>query len=263
MRAHQVVGGLPAVVECYAKTRDILKCQLLLDDLLRTIRDDFAKYAAQTPVLKLIDVFSSVAFQAGGKFKITRAAQDTSIISYKHALDLLVLAGVVYKIHHTSAQGIPLAAQIDEKKYKAILFDSGIHQRVLGLDLAVHSMKDDVHLINDGSIAEVYAGIELIAGASRRSESHLFYWHRESRARNAEVDYVCAYGEVIVPIEVKALVRGGMKSLHVFLSERETAQGIRLSQENFGMFDRISVILLYAAGELQSNSDRYLSAATC
>ena len=250
MRTHQMIGGMPAVVEKYRVGRDALACQIVLDNILLTLRDDFAKYARRTPVSKLSETFSSVAYQAGGKFMITRAAHDSSIASYRTALDLLVMAGLVHTVHHTAARGVPLAAQINEKKYKAFLFDAGIHQRVLGLDLAEYVTTDTVRLINEGSLAEIYAGIELVAGFPARLRPQLFYWHREARASNAEVDYVISRGAHIVPIEVKARTRGGMKSMGLFLDEGHAARGIRLSAENFSTCDRIDIMPLYAAGRI-------------
>lgn len=253
LRIHQLIGGMPAVVERYRKTHDLLACQELLDDLLRTIRDDFAKYAARLPVAKLSDTFSSVAYQTGGKFMYARAAQDTSMLSYKTALELLVRAGLVYKVHHSSARGIPLGAQIDEKKFKACLLDTGLHQRLLGLNLGQQLAQDLSALINEGSLAELYAGLALIAGMPSRNSASLYYWHRESRTSNAEIDYLISRDAEILPIEVKAGTRGAMKSMHLFINEGHATQGIRLSHENFATCGPITIIPLYAA-ELIPNS---------
>jgi len=247
VRLHQLIGGMPAVVDRYRRTHDLLACQDLLDDLLRTFRDDFAKYASRLPVTKLRDTFSSVAYQAGGKFMYARAAQDTSIQSYKTALELLTQAGLVYKIHHTSARGIPLGAQIDERKFKACLLDTGLHQRLLGLDLGTHLAEQPERLYTTGSLAEVYAGLALIAGMPPRNPASLYYWHREARTSNAEIDYVISRGADIIPIEVKAHVRGAMKSMHAFIAEGRAGRGIRLSHENFASCGAIDVVPLYAA----------------
>ncbi|MBN1307531.1 MAG: ATP-binding protein [Chitinispirillaceae bacterium] len=254
LRVFQLIGGMPAVVDRYRATNDLAVCQNMLDDLLRTLRDDFAKYAARLPVAKLSDVFYSVAYQAGGKFMYARAAQDTSIVSYKTALELLVQAGLVYKIHHTSARGIPLGAQIDERKFKAILLDTGIHQRLLGLELGEYLSQNRTAMINDGHLAEAFAGIAMIAGMSPRTSASLYYWHREAKASNAEIDYVISRGSSIIPVEVKSQSRGSMKSMHLFLAEGRARGGIRLSHENFSACGEIIVIPLYAAELIPSLS---------
>ena len=51
----------------------------------------------------------------------------------------------------------------------------------------------------------------------------------------------------IVPIEVKSGTKGQMQSLYFFLHERNLRSGIRLSAENFGRYDKIITIPIYAA----------------
>ena len=63
---------------------------------------------------------------------------------------------------------------------------------------------------------------------------------------NAEIDYVFQKGGTIVPIEVKSGVRGSMQSLHLFLKEKRIQHGIRFSLENFGSYQTIKTIPLYA-----------------
>jgi hypothetical protein len=53
----------------------------------------------------------------------------------------------------------------------------------------------------------------------------------------AEVDYVTAIRQAVVPVEVKAGVKGGMKSLWLFMREKHLSQAVRCSFENFGAFN--------------------------
>jgi uncharacterized protein len=62
-------------------------------------------------------------------------------------------------------------------------------------------------------------------------QSPLTYWHREARSSNAEVDYLMQSGQEIIPIEVKAGVKGGMKSMHRFLKEKDATRGVRISKD--------------------------------
>jgi hypothetical protein len=41
-----------------------------------------------------------------------------------------------------------------------------------------------------------------------------------------------------------------MRSMHLFLSERNLSRGIRLSQENFSSYGLIETMPLYASGNL-------------
>jgi Predicted ATPase (AAA+ superfamily) len=247
LRIHMILGGMPAVVESYRISGDILGCQNILDDLLLTIRDDFAKYKKRAPVIKLNEVMNAIALQAGAKFKYTNIAPGSSSAGFKDALDLLVRAGLAYKVFHTSAHGIPLGGQIDPQKFKVLPFDSGLYQRMAGLALSDIIVEKTLRLVNEGPLAELYAGIQLIAGSPANMPPNIYYWHREARASNAEVDYVISSGKTIFGIEVKAATSGRMQSLRRFLDEDLRRHGIRVSHENSAEINNIRVVPLYAA----------------
>jgi len=59
----------------------------------------------------------------------------------------------------------------------------------------------------------------------------LFYWHREQKNANAEVDYLRAHKDHIVPIEVRAGSSGRLKSLQVFLAEKKGDFATRLNMD--------------------------------
>ncbi len=245
-RTHQIIGGLPEVVDAYSQERDLRACQMIIDQLRGSIIDDFAKYKKNIPQSKLEETFRSIAFQAGGKFKYANISTEESSKDYKNALELLIQAGLAYTIYHTSAQGIPLGTHIDHKKFKAILFDTGIHQRIVGLDLAQYLITKGQKLINEGNLAEVYVGLELAKASPSLLKPQLYYWHREAKSANAEVDYVIQKNDEIIPLEVKSGTKGQMQSMYIFLNERNLQKGIRLSQENFGVYDSIQTIPIYA-----------------
>ncbi len=246
VKIFQIIGGMPEVVKTYIKDYNFKSCQMVIDNLLTSLVDDFAKYKKRSPVVHLQEVFTSIVHQAGKKFKYSNIASSGSQRSFKNALELLIKAGLAYKVHHTSARGIPLAAQINHNKFKVIIFDSGIYQRILGLDLAKQMVSDFSTLINRGNLSEIFVGLELIAGFSPYSRPELFYWHREARSSNAEIDYLISRNTEIIPMEVKAGTKGQMQSLHLFLKERNLKKGLRISHENFAKYGKIQTVPIYA-----------------
>jgi predicted AAA+ superfamily ATPase len=66
--------------------------------------------------------------------------------------------------------------------------------------------------INQGNIAELYAGLELIKATSPYEMAQLYYWQREEKNAHVEVDYVLQKGYNIVPLEVKSGKQGKMQS---------------------------------------------------
>jgi predicted AAA+ superfamily ATPase len=250
VRSYQLTGGMPAVVKSYAEKRDLAECFKILDDLVTSLEDDFKKYRKRAPVARLAEVFRSIVLQAGGKFKYASVDSASSTHALKDALQLLVQAGLAHRVMHTHARGIPLGAQIEEKKFKVILFDVGVHQRLLGLDVPGHMTAGELELVNRGSLAEVFTGLELIGNHPSHVKPALYYWHREARGSNAEVDYVIQQGSEIVPVEVKAGTKGQMQSMYLFMDERKSQKGIRVSLENFAQYDRVQTIPLYAVRRL-------------
>jgi len=246
VRTSQLVGGMPKVVDTYVKERDLNHCMELLDSLLVTLRDDFVKYAKHAPVARLTDVHDSVFHQAGRKFMYSRVETCASTTPVRLSLEMLVKAGLAVKVPHTAAQGLPLAAQAKLSKFKILPSDTGLMQRALGTHIPSFLVADGREIINKGSLAEVFVGLELIRNSSPTVSPQLHYWHRESRGSSAEVDYVTVSHGQLLPIEVKAGSAGKMRSMHMFLEERNLSRGIRVSLENFSRYGKIETIPLYA-----------------
>lgn len=72
----------------------------------------------------------------------------------REALDLLIMAGLVYRVHHTAGNGIPLGAEVNPKYFKVILFDHGIFQRILGLNLSDYLTEKNFSAVNKGNLTE-------------------------------------------------------------------------------------------------------------
>jgi predicted AAA+ superfamily ATPase len=245
-----LTGGMPEVVANYVAEKNLLKCQAALDDLIVSLRNDFAKYKKRVPTLQISAALDSVVRQMGNKFVYTDKEQVFSAFQIKHAVELLVMAGLAIPVTHTSANGLPLGSEINPKFRKMLLLDTGVFQRLLGLKLSDILLNDDFDTINKGGIAEMFVGTELLKSASPYEQTQLFYWTREERNSRAEVDFVVQIGDKIVPVEVKSGNSGKMQSIWQFLKEKQSEYGIRTSLENFGQYDKIKVVPLYAAGNI-------------
>jgi hypothetical protein len=250
LRTYMIIGGLPEALDNYIQTGDALNSQKIIDELILTFRDDFAKYKTKTSTENIDVTFNSIAFQAGSKF-IYNAVGDGSTSGFPIALDLLNKAGLATKVFHSSSRGIPLKAQIKLNKFKLIPFDTGMYQRLLGLDIPSFITAEDTDLVNKGALAEIYTGLMLLQTFPSHIKPDIFYWQREKRGSNAEVDYVMEHNGKIFPIEVKASSRGSMQSMQLFLKERGFETGIRIAGEPFSSYQNIKVVPLYAVENLK------------
>ena len=246
LRVFLVIGGMPAVVARYCEDGNLLECQNILSELVLSFRDDFAKYRNKVPSSRIDATFRSIAEQGLGKFVYNRVDTDASTSQIKTAVETLILAGLVYPVTHSSANGIPLGAEINEKYRRMILLDTGLLQRILNLDISDILSSNDIQVVNRGAIAETFIGTELVKSASCYSPYPLYCWHREKAGSNAEVDYVVQLGARILPVEVKSGSKGSMQSMRLFMEAKGIAMGIRTSLENFSCYDDILVYPLYA-----------------
>ena len=247
-----IIGGMPQAVKTYVAKGDLLEVQRILDDLIIAIQADFVKYKRQIPPTNIKSVFESIVKQVGTKFKYSNDLTSLTNPAIKQVINLLEMAGLVYQVTHSSSNGIPLGAEANPKKIKLLIFDTGIYQRILGLDVASLLLKDDIEVINKGNIAELFVGLELLKSNDAYEKTALYYWHREAKNSQAEVDYVIQNHEYILPVEVKAGTKGAMQSMYLFMDEKKSRYGLRLSLENFTEYEKVKVLPLYAVSNINS-----------
>ena len=258
LKLYCMVGGLPKVVQRYCDSRDLQQCLPLLEELVLGYEDDFAKYGTRINSEKLRATLRAVAQQAGNKFVYSRINPGTKSSGYEQAIELLSQAGLIYKISRSSANSIPLGAEVDPRSFKCIPFDTGIYNRLLGLSLSDLLLDDAVSFSNRAAFAELVCGLELVAHSRANLKPALYYWHREAPSSSAEVDYVVQRGTEIIPVEVKAGTKGRMQSLYRFVAEKQASYGVRTSLENFSRLSanvgdktiNVDVIPLYAISGL-------------
>ncbi len=228
VKQYLLIGGMPEVVREYRDSGNYERCRRIQTALLQTYQDDFNKYARYTQQAHIGKVFQSAVKQIGSKFKYSKIDPDTLSRDIKQALEWLVMAGVYHKVVRTSADGLPLAANANERYFKVLFLDVGLMQNLCGLASEIIQQKDLMR-IYQGALMEQLVGQELIAHQDFYTKPALYYWAREAKNSNAELDYVCQHEAAVVPIEVKAGKTGRLKSLHLFLAEKRQVWGIKIA----------------------------------
>ncbi len=260
-RTYLMVGGMPECVGTWVATHSYTECQAIQKELVYTYEVDFAKYKqrANTNLLRL--TLHSITHQIGGKFAYSQVSRDFRSAQIKEALSLLTLAGLTIPIYNTAANGFPLGAEADEKCAKYLFLDSGLLLSILGMDLgSITDISEQIlignatDLVNKGHITEMVAGLEIIKNMPADTIPSLYFWVRDAKNSLAEVDYIMAKNMKVLPIEVKAEIRGGMKSLYAFVESKGITHAVRTSLENFGHFTKdnclIDIYPLYALKNL-------------
>jgi hypothetical protein len=250
VREYMVLGGMPAVLQAYLTSQNMHDCQLLQAALLNTYRNDFGKYAGRTNHKYLQRLFEKAPGLVAEHFKYAKVDPDMRSRDIKTAFEALRYAGLIYPVYATTAAGLPLISLVNEKKFKLLFLDIGLLNKTRGAAAELLLDKENI-LMHQGALAEQFVGQELIAYASAYEEANLYFWHREKRSSQAEVDYITTYGASIVPIEVKAGTTGRLKSLNLFMQERNIVRGVRISQSPLQLEKNILSLPLYMMGELK------------
>lgn len=245
VRSYFLVGGMPEAVGKWIETHDYLQCQEVQDDIISGYEDDFPKYGKKIDPVLLRLTMRSAAVQVTKKFSYSEVGGGYRTEEVKKALEMLLLAGICTQVVRTDANGIPLGSESDLSYRKILILDSGLLLRLLNLSSVDVSKiaseiltEDTTDLVNKGPLAEMVAGLELLRYKTPNLRHELYYWVRLAKNSQAEIDYVEAKGYVL-PIEVKAGMKGGMKSLWIFMREKGLTSAVRCSLENFNRFEYI------------------------
>ncbi len=240
LRAYLVIGGMPEVVATWAKTRSLLECELVKQSLLSTFEADFAKYGPRVDLRRLSKMFRAAPRFVGQRFKYAHVDRDDRAAPLARALDQLVAARVVHRVRASSGNGVPLAAEADDRRFKVLFLDVGLLGRALGLDLREIDQADDVVAIHAGAIAEQHVGQHLLSAREPHEDPELYFWARELRSSTAEVDYLTLDGTQVIPVEVKSGVTGRLKSLHAFVREKGARLAVRLDRRPPSVTDAVT-----------------------
>lgn len=271
IKQHLAVGGMPEAVAAYATSRDYLLCEEVKQDLLATFIDDFAKYSHSYDHGLIQQTFRKTPALIGRKVKYSEIDSDRKAIDVSRVIDQLCLARVVHKVIRSAANGLPLAAEENARFFKLIFLDTGLVSTQL--NLSYEALQDeDLLRVDSGALAEQWVGQALLNSLPDHETPHLHYWAREQRSSSAEVDFVIASKRQVIPVEVKAGKSGSLKSLHMFLKEKNSDFAVRFNADRPSIMDashqlhdsstkkyRLLSLPLYLAGECRRLLAEHLS----
>ena len=215
LRNYFFVGGMPECIKTYRDSGSMVETFHVQSEILESYRDDFSKYMPRIDTMCLDAVFLNVAKSVGDQLKYTRLNEGHSGQTNRKAFDLLAKAKLITKIPACDPSGLPLGATANEKKFKGSMLDIGLLQRLCQVPVELELKQENLLAMYRGKLAEQFVAQELLAWHS----SELFYWARDARGSNAEVDYLAVRDGKIYPVEVKSGAGGSLRSLHLMLEK--------------------------------------------
>lgn len=231
IKEYTLIGGMPRALSKWKEHRSLQEVSQVHHDLIATYRDDANKYKGKIDAERIDEVMMAVPKFLGEKFVYTRVNPLVQIGSIKQSLDLLCKARVCHRVTGVAANGVPLAAEIQDKYLKVIFLDVGLCSAALGLSLDTLILTDELVLINKGAIAEQITGQLLRTTSPYYVEPVLYYWHRDVKGSSAEIDYIFQHKNKVIPIEVKAGSTGSLKSLHYFMGLKGFRIAVRINSD--------------------------------
>jgi predicted AAA+ superfamily ATPase len=218
LREYLFTGGMPEVVKAFSEDHDIEAVKRIHASILNTYRDDFAKYGDKNLLPRLRRTFEYIPLSIGEKVTFSRVSRDWKARDVRVAVDMLAQAGIISRIHHTSGAGMPLAAQADDTIFKGLFLDVGLMNALCGAVPLTMEEFQSHRFLHEGALAEQFVGQHLLYTPGPFARPELYYWQREGKSANAEVDYLIHAGKHPLPVEVKAGLSGSLKSLHQFVA---------------------------------------------
>lgn len=249
LRHYLVLGGMPAVLKNYFKNQDLEQSQIRQAVLLDTYQLDFRKYGKEHDVKYLQKIFDRAPGLVAQHFQYKMIDPHMHSRDLKRAINLLQQAGVIYTIKSTTASGLPLITTASEKKFKLLMLDVGLVNNAMRLSAEI-LMDEKLILLHQGAIAEQFVGQELLAYAPYYREEDLFYWRRNQPSASSEVDYIIAVNSDIFPVKVKSGSTGRLRSLQIYIDEKNIDFGVRVSQNTLSFGKRVLSVPLYMVSQL-------------
>lgn len=261
LKIYLAIGGMPEVVQAWISAQNPQMCSKIQQTIIRSYRQDFGKYAKDHQIQYVEILFETALKQMGQKFKFSEIPGEYRKRELSPALDLLEKAGVIHKVYQSGGQGIPIGATKHPDKFKVILLDVGLSQALLDLNLSDWFLNSDKVFVNKGMLVEAFVGQELLVYGEPYRGSSLYYWQRDVKGSEAELDYLFQLKGKLIPIEVKSGTRGHLKSLQLFLENHpDTPFAIRFSMHNYSAHQKLLSYPLYAvpAGVQWQIPDQFL-----
>ena len=109
---------MPEAVQAYVSNQDFLMVERVKRSILDTYQDDFSKYSAVQPPYLLRSIFETIPGLIGQKIKYSQINPNVKSGIIANKIRLLAMAKIMTMVYHSSANGLPLGAQVNQKIFK-------------------------------------------------------------------------------------------------------------------------------------------------
>ena len=226
-RQYVLLGGMPAVVDLFARNGDVLSVNHLYESLLTSYRDDAGKYARNESQRGLLShILTSGWASAAETITFTGfAGSNYKSREVGEALRTLERAMLLELVYPVVEPRVPLIPNM-QRKPKLIWLDTGLVNYQAGLRSELLKTPNVMDMWR-GRVSEQVVAQELLSLDSRFSAKRMF-WSRDRRDSSAEVDFILQHDMEVIPIEVKSGHNSHLRSLHSFMDASNNEIAVRI-----------------------------------
>lgn len=226
-----LVGGMPEPLAHFIDdpndTQGWIQAQ---QRILDTYADDFNKYRKRGDWAQILqEIYLRLPAYFGQKIKYTELAPGHRVEKIHKAMDMLTAARILIRASHVSPPMNPLKAHASSKIYKTYGLDIGLLNRQFGGPTGTRQAGLSPNF--KGLQAEQFVAQHLAYRGAPTSQPELYYWLREGKIDNAEIDFMTTHqtpNELeIIPIEVKSGSSSRMQSLEIYTKQYHPSIAIR------------------------------------
>lgn len=238
-----VVGGMPAVVESFVRTKEINTVLRLQKDIISSYEDDMIKYADEKDKPLIKECFQSIPKQLAKenkKFQYSVIKKGSTASKFIGSLQWIEDAGIIKRCYNLSITELPLDGNAIDDIFKVYMCDIGLLVSMLEKGTQFDILSGNL-LGYKGAIFENY-----LADVFVKMNRKLYYYHKDS---GLEIDFVTRYKGQCVLVEVKSTT-GNAKSTKTILKHPEkyhVYNAIKLGNYNVGKENSILTLPLYMA----------------
>ena len=238
-----IIGGMPECVSNWIKYKDYSRVEKIQRELLELYENDFSKHNGKVNSGRILLVFRSIVSQLAKdneKFVYGCVREGARAREFEEAIEWLVSAGMVIRIHNVSKAEHPLNAFEEVNHFKLFLFDVGLLKCMAGISNEAILLKTDYQF--KGALAENYCLQQLRDVFDTLPKYYV-------QGQNSEIDFLLQNGMEIIPVEVKAGEATHAKSLKKYISDKNPKEALRYSGLGYKEQECIINIPLYLIGK--------------
>ena len=230
LREYIVVGGMPEVVDAFARHKDFGEVQSIQEKILAAYDDDIALHAKGAEKVKVRACYNSLPKQLARenkKFKYSEVEKKGTARKFGDSVTWLADANLAHLCYNVYEPYLPLSANGKENEFKVYVNDTGLLMARYGMQTKLAVLTGKIMGNAKGGIYENLISEMLV---KRGYSLHYF----KTVDSTMEIEFLIERGGGVVPVEVKA-GNTSTPSLNRFIEQFHPSEAYKLVDGNVGV----------------------------